>query len=301
MLKLIIAIASVFVLSSLLFIYFVPLGTNIFIASPKSSNFSLEGSSMQFYPNLRFATPEISYKISSDCILQKQNDMEYAMNIVENLTALEFYPVENNEDIAISCKDRNVNAGNGFFVAGEGGPTNITVAGDFNVITHGDIVLIRESKCETPNVGIHELFHVLGFEHSPNRNNIMYNVTDCKQTIGEDMLHLLDELYSVPSNPDLYFEDVSAEMKGRFLNVNMTVFNGGLKDSANAEINIYADGDLVKQVELNELEIGGGRSISLGNVFISKINVNTLEIQISSEFDEINKENNKIKLEIKNN
>ena len=59
----------------------------------------------------------------------------------------------------------------GLFIAGEGGPSNITKSGDFSVITHGSILLIKESKCERPNIAIHELLHALGFDHSENPNN----------------------------------------------------------------------------------------------------------------------------------
>ncbi len=288
---------SLFVISLMTF-YFLPLGTINFSAKTGNYNFSInnESSSMQFYSNMRFPNKAISYRIS-DCPLQKQNDMEFAFDIIENLTSLRFYP-SNDEEISIMCEEQN-RISNGLFIAGEGGPTNITVAGEFNVISHGDILLITESKCPKPNVALHELLHVLGFEHSTNRENIMYNLTNCEETIGEDMIQLINSLYSIESNPDLIFKDASASMAGRFVSINMTIINAGLKDAGESKINIYADGNLIKEIYLESLEIGNGRIITIENIFVTQISVSELELSINSNFNEINKGNNKIKLEIK--
>ena len=67
----------------------------------------------------------------------------------------------------------------------------------------------------------------------------MYNVSRCKQTIGSDIVNLLDDLYSTPTYPDLAFENVSAFMKGRYLNTEMVIRNNGLKNSDSVKIFIY--------------------------------------------------------------
>ena len=185
------------------------------------------------------------------------------------------------------------------FIAGEGGPTNITQAGEFSVISHGQILLIRESKCKDPNIALHELLHVLGFKHSSNPNNIMYNISKCDQVIGDDIVGLINRLYAYPSYPDLVFENVSAQMKGKFLDVNISVRNNGLKDADVAKIIIYADGKKIKEVELEPLQIGYGRMMVLGNIWIPQIIVNELEFYIDYNGNELEKENNRIKLEIK--
>jgi len=279
--------------------YFVPLNTVNVNLNPGNYNFSIiQGNVLeQFYPNMRFPSSAISYRIS-DCPLQKTDDMNYAFRQVEQITPLSFYPVDTNEEIVVTCQDVNI-VHDGMFTAGEGGPTNITVAGEFNVITKGYILLIRESNCPKPNIAIHELFHVLGFGHSTNPANIMYTVTSCDQIIGQDMIDTINELYSVPSLPDLIFQDASASLSGRFLNLNVTVINGGLVDAGNSTVTISADGKVIKEVDLDALGVGQGMITTMQNIFIPQLSVKKIELVINDNFYEISKDNNKIDLEIK--
>jgi len=281
----------------LMFYWFLPGGID-FGSRSGNSNFSVEYASeeMQFYKNMRFSTPSISYNIL-DCPLQKENEMAYAFEILDNLTLLSFYPVQSDEEISVTCQSENRMEG-GLFIAGEGGPTNITDSGEFSVIHKGKILLIRDSRCERPNVALHELFHVLGFKHSLNKKNIMYNISKCSQTIGEDIPELLNNLYSYPTYPDLVFENVSAKIESRFLYTNISVRNNGLAVAGEGEIIIYVDEKQITSVDLEPLDIGYGRMIILGKVFISPLVVESLEFEIKYDGEELEKENNKIKLNI---
>jgi hypothetical protein len=298
-LKLIFTLISVFILIPLLIFYFIPSSTFHFAMQPQNSNFSvIEGNSdMQYYPNMRFPSNDISYRISN-CPLQKENDMEYAFEIMNNITNLKFNSVLYNEEISITCEEKERYNDGGLFIAGEGGPTNITVAENFNVITHGEILLIKHSNCPKPNVATHELLHVLGFGHSNNPNNIMYNITNCEQTLSDDVLNLIDKIYSVPSYPDLIIKNVSGLIKGRFLELNFSVLNGGLQDAGESRVIVYAEDKIVEEIELSSLKIGSGRLISTKNIWIPQINVKELTVVINSDFDEITKENNNVTLKI---
>lgn len=289
---------SVMVILCLLIVYFfVPLNTTELGSSKNSnSNFTLNESygNMQFYENMRFPSTDISYRISG-CPLDKKANMEEAFSILSNLTVLEFYPVSKREEIFVTCDDETQFDGN-LFIAGEGGPTNITVAGDYNIITSGKILLLRESQCPKPNVAIHELLHVLGFDHSTNPENIMYEITKCSQTIGEDIIEFINTIYLIPSQPDLVVEDVSGFMSGKYLNANLTVRNQGITDSLRGKIIIYADDKEIKQIPLDYLEVGYGTKLSLSNIWINKISINEIKFVIETDFEELSKSNNEVVL-----
>jgi len=290
-----------FVIFLLVFYWFIPFGEIEFMTSgPGHSNFTLNSSaveSMQFYENLRYSELRISYRIE-DCPLEKADEMRNAFKTIEDKTILTFYPVSNNEEILVTCESKTKFEGK-FFVAGEGGPTNITQAGSFNVIHNGGIVLLRDSNCPNPNIAIHELLHALGFDHSKNPENIMYEISRCDQEIGQDTINVINELYSVPSLPDLSFEDASASMKGRYLDITMVVRNNGLKNSGNSKVIIYADNESVKELEIEPLVIGSGKQITFTNIFVMQTSVNEVKLSIEYGSEELKKENNIITLKIK--
>lgn len=293
----------IIVIAFLLIYFFIP--TKTIELNPEykqgNSNFNFDNSTagMQFYENMRYQTNEISYRIYDECTLQKKNDMEQALNIISNLTILEFYPALYGEEISITCSDENIIEGN-TFIGGEGGVTNVTIVGDFHVIFNGKVLLIRDAKCPTPNIAIHELLHALGFAHSENPNNIMYETYECKQTIGEEIPRLLNELYSIPSEPDLIFEDVTATLNGRYLDTNLSLRNNGFKSSPESKIIISVDGKKTKEIDVPPIDIGFGRKISLTNLWVSQINVEEIKFTISGNFDEIDKINNVYVLSVKN-
>jgi hypothetical protein len=302
-LKIILGFICVLCVVGLLALYwFFPLSNAEFKVNAGNSNFSVgsEGmESMQFYPNMRYPDSRISYRIE-DCTLQKKGDMERAFEILEGITVLNFYPVSSEEEIYITCEEIIKVSEPGLFIAGEGGPTKVIAGEKFNVILSGEILLIKDSKCENPNIAIHELLHALGFEHSTNPNNIMYNYTKCSQTIGDDIPDLLNKLYSFPSYADLSIVNITADIHGRYLDSNITIKNSGLKNSENAVLKIYADEKLVDEIDVSPIEFGEGKIIILKNILISKISVDKLNFVIDTNFNELEKENNKITLEIKN-
>ncbi|MBT4376819.1 matrixin family metalloprotease [archaeon] len=266
----------------------------------RNTNFSLvdENINLQFYPNMRFPTMNISYEIKDKCNLQKQGDVLRAFEILNEDTILDFYEVIGNGEIKISCEDKN-RVEDGLFIAGEGGPTNITESGNFHVITEGEILLIRKSSCEEPNIAIHEILHVLGFNHSNNKNNILYPVSNCKQRMGEEIAGEIDKLYSVPTLPDLSLTSASAIKHGRYLDINFSVENSGLIGSEKAVVIVYADGKKIDKLEVDELQVGHGRKIDITNLWISQLKLEFLELVIETNLVELTKENNNIVLQIK--
>lgn len=261
-------------------------------------NLNNDTMNMQFYENMRFPDKRISYLIDDACSLKKKNSMKRAFDIIENLTVLEFYPLSEDFEIEVTCQEKVVMNG-GLFIAGEGGPINITDGDKYSVILDGSILLIKDSLCPRPNVEIHELLHVLGFNHSDNENNLMYPVSKCNQVISEDILEKINELYLEESYSDLNFESANAEIDGRNLDLNLSIRNSGLKDSEEAIVKIYFDDTIIKELDLAELEIGYGVKIELKNIWLKKIKTEELKVVIETNFNELSKENNEIIL-IKN-
>ncbi len=264
-----------------------------------NNNFTLGNysESMQFYENMRFPEKEVSYFIEENCTIYKKDEMERAFDLIENKTILEFYPSTEDSEITVSCDEKN-KFREGLFIAGEGGPDKIVVSNKFNVILSGKILLIRKTNCARPEIATHELLHVLGFNHSENSQNVMYPISKCGQTIGEDMIKKVNDLYSIRSLPDLSFDYVYAEIDARFLYLNMSVRNGGLKDSENSSLIIYADDKEIKRIELDNMALGTGKRIELKNLVIQKIKVDELKLIIESNELELEKKNNEVILEI---
>ncbi len=277
--------------------WFYPFSGVEFKHEKNDGNFSLSSGvngsgEFQFYENMRYPSNEISYRIH-DCPLQQMNDMERALRIIEDLTILEYVSVESGEELYITCESGNVMNGD-LFVAGEGGPSKIIETGDYNLILEGKILLIRVSDCPQPNVEVHELLHTLGFGHSENPNNIMYPIYECGQEIGDEIPNLINELYSIEAKPDLAFEGVSAQIKGRFLDVNFSVVNRGLIISEDSEVVVYVEGRDVKTYDLEEIEPGAGVVVKLGGIAIREINPDEVSLEIENNFGEMDKLNNKI-------
>ena len=283
------------ILVLLLFMYsFFPF-ENIDFSIDNNPSFSLDSSpvKMQFYENMRFPEPEITYTLQRTCTLKKKQDMKEAFDIIENLTILEFTELYEGGQIFVACEEKNI-VEEGMFIAGEGGPTKIISGDAFNVIFTGNIRLIRDSQCSKPNVAMHELLHVLGFNHSDNPQNLMYPISKCSQTIGNEIVEEINRLYSSPSYPDLFFENASGSKEGRYLNIEISVRNGGLKTSSNSKVVIYSEEKVLKQVELKGMDVGMGITVNMKNIDVGLNRFDKIKIKIENGFDELSKENNEI-------
>ncbi|MCK5617595.1 matrixin family metalloprotease [Candidatus Pacearchaeota archaeon] len=246
-------------------------------------------SDIQFYPNMRYVDSNISYRIG-DCNIHKTNDAIRAFNEVENKTALSFYEVSEDEEILISC-DSVSKIQNGMFIAGEGGPSNITKLTSSYVILQGQVLLLEESSCGRPIVAIHEIFHTLGFTHSNNVCNIMYNSSKCSQEIGQDMIKLIDELYSYDPLPDLEIINVYGKLHDEYMDLNFSVRNDGLMDSGDSSIRVYSGNNAVKEIDIGVIELGAGVEVVLKNVLVGT-KADNISILILHEFEEFDKDNN---------
>ena len=292
--KILIGLFFILIVSILLFNYISFTPENSYgekVSSSQNTNFTENNLvNQQFYPNMRYSDSKISYKIEN-CSLAKKNNFEDAIKIISNKTVLSFYQVNSNPEILVSCSEKQ-KVESGFFIAGEGGPTKAIQSGKYYVILNGEVLLIKDSQCLNPNIAIHETLHALGFEHSTNKNNIIYNISSCDQEIGIDTINLIDSLYQEEGLPDLSFEDVSAKIHDGYLDANMSIRNIGLKDANESRIIITVKNKEVKEINVSELLIGEGILISLQNIKINQKSIDNVTFFIEDNFKELDKENN---------
>ncbi len=259
-------------------------------------NFS-DSQTKQFYPNMRFKTGRISYYFGNECPKEKTNNMVQAFRYLENRTGgkLEFYE-KNPGDISVRC-GKEFEAGGGLYVAGEGGPILIINGSLFNVIIEGQILLLYSESCSY-NIEVHELLHVLGFDHSPDSRSIMYNVSNCNQVLAEDIVNEIIRLYSYESLPDLTFGEISASKKGMYLSMNFSVRNQGLADAENVKVALLADDSNREEFDFDDIELGSRRLFYFENL---RIPISTKNITLVIEDGaEIYSENNIAVLNVKN-
>jgi len=247
---------------------------------------------MMFYENLRFKQKTISYSIDDSCSEKRFNDAITAFDILDNSTILDFIEEENGE-IFVSCSQEIPQIDERHFISGEGGPTSIVNATNFNVVLNGTILLYEDNDCQSPIVAIHEILHVLGFRHSSNKDSIMYPVSNCKQQITPEILERIDVLYHYPTLPDLVITRVDAVKKGFLLDFAVTVMNAGLDKSPNATLLVYNGDKRIFEYNLGSLEIGVGKVVSTKNTKIFGSNENlTFIVDRDNLISEISEKNN---------
>ena len=261
---------------------------------------SFPSGEMQFYPGMRFSKLPISYSISSQCSEEKAENIDNAVQILEQETNLIFEKLNNEGQILVRCQEisnREIEKQE-FFVAGEGGPTEIVNTTLHYVILKGEILLLRESDCTQPLIALHEMLHVLGFDHSQNKMSIMYNVSNCQQKLTKDIINEINRLSSISSLPDLYFSNITATKSGRYLSFEVEIRNRGLATSNSTTIAIYAAGDEEEQkidsFDVNEMDVGDGIFLKVENVRLPSRATDEIKFVIDTEnkIAELDEENN---------
>ena len=170
----------------------------------------------QFYPNMKFNHNNISYRINTNCNINHRTRITGAFDeLSDEVKIISFIETNSdNADIEVICpSDRNKvipEEENDFFVAGEGGAKQIIQTKRYNIIKDGAILLYENPEdklvCNWPNVELHELIHVFGFNHSSDENSLMNPILkSCDQRLDKSIVNDLKRLYSEKNLPDLYF------------------------------------------------------------------------------------------------
>lgn len=237
------------------------------IVNPGNEEIIEYSSSEQFYKSMRYKDKSISYFISPSCDEEKRQDMVDAFLILEEKTILDFVLDSENAEINVLCSDVAPEVGQeDYFVAGEGGPSEIINSTLYSVILKGKISLFRNDRCDKSKVAVHELLHALGFNHNQNPKSILYPTLNCEQEIDEETLRDIDKLYSVEPKPDFEIFKVEASKGGRYLNFDIEVINQGLVDADNVKLTVYSRDRKVEDFELNEIKIGARKILNVNNL-----------------------------------
>jgi hypothetical protein len=257
-----------------------------------------------FYPNMRFNHANITYYIEPSCSQKRTQIMIKAFSILENKTQhLTFFPKPKEKaDILVGCSQDYITEGENTFRAGEGGPTRFINTTLYYVIAKGKVLLYKEEQCDYPVVELHELLHVFGFDHSENPQDIMYNYSGCNQRINNEVIETLNSLYSKEILPDLYFTEINATKRGRYLDLKTIIRNRGLKDAQETDLVIFSqNNELIKKFVINKTEFGTGRILYAKNIMLPSRSTDKIKFSIDSKnnIKEYYENNNEIILTIK--
>ena len=258
------------------------------------------GETPVFSEKLRFNHDDISYFIEPTCQLKRKNQMIEGFNEFQKaISTISFHQTsKETADIQVGCSDDYIELGENLFAAGEGGPSRILNSSNFKVIEKGKIILFEETDCDYPVVEVHELGHVMGFDHSPNPKNIMYNISRCDQRITDDMIETINQLYSIEPLPDARISELISIKKGIYIDFNITVLNEGLNTMPNISLTLESEGEEIKKFYLNEIEIGSGRTLFVTNLKLPSRKISTIKFIIDKEnsIKELSEDNNMAKM-----
>jgi len=258
-----------------------------------SKNQSSYSSSFQFYYNMRFAKKEVSYSVDAACSADKKTKMLQAFTRLQEETLLLKFFQSSNPDITVNCEETEEQVKGSYYIAGEGGPVTIINVTNFYIIEKGNVLLLyAKSECNNYNIELHELLHVFGFEHSENKESIMYNITACNQVLTNDIINELKRLYSIPELPDLSFSNISALKHGSYLDFYVEVKNTGLNLATDITLGVYGENEKLDDFNLGNVNYGEGKNLDVKNLKIARTTTNLKFILVDGE--ELDKENNVI-------
>ncbi|MEK6927285.1 MAG: matrixin family metalloprotease [Nanoarchaeota archaeon] len=256
---------------------------------------NMTNSSIQFYPNMRFSSSDLTYSLDSGCNENRKKSAIDAMKLLESEIPVTFTLGTENPEIIIECSSEEPEiAEKNHVIAGAAKPNNIINATKFFVIENSNISLYKDESCDRPLVALHEMLHAFGFDHNSNENSIMYPITSCEEEIDLDIINELKRLYSYASLPDVVIEKVVANSSGRYINFEIEIGNQGLIDAKNVQLDIVSSGESAKVYELEDIEVGRKKILSVQNIKVK--DAENVEFRIIMNEGDLNMADNTAKL-----
>jgi hypothetical protein len=272
---------------------------------PTSINASSE--LVQFVPNMRFNTNNISYGFQMDCGPERITSTTEAFNILSEKTqVLYFHEVRilSSPQIIIKCSEESKETESEdptrkSFIAGEGGPTKFLELEPYSLILEGEIQLYSSKhirKCSEPLVEIHELLHVLGYNHIDDKTSILYEFLSCDQELKQNIINDIRRLYSEPAKAELSIQNISASKAGSYLDFYIEIKNTGLISAEDVFLEVLADGKEVKTFEIQDLSPGMLRSLGIKNLRIPSRGASSIKFIVKSSTEEYFLQNNVVEM-----
>jgi len=255
---------------------------------------------IQFAPNMRFNHNNITYFIM-DCELDKISRLNQAFFIIENETKIitfrEIYSKED-ADITVSCSAESLETEKNVFISGEGGPTKFLNLSIYPLILKGKVILYEKSSCNYPITELHEIFHVLGFDHINDSKKIMYPYVDCKQRIDLELINSLIRIYSIEPLAEIYFLNASGIKSGLYLNFSVKIINEGLVNAEKIILEVYEDNRKTDVFDLKDINSGITQGFWIGNMKLNSLSTKEIKLKIITKTREYSYENNVVELKV---
>lgn len=261
---------------------------------------------------MKFNHNNISYRIDPYCNTKRKEKIKKAFQEITNQAPIiTFKESFSKADIEVSCSKapESEPTDEKHLIAGEGGAKEIIQTKRNYIITKGVVYLydnndnkMKTTECEYPNIELHELMHVFGFDHSENKNSLMYPILEsCDQIIDQSIINQLKKLYSQKNLADIYFENISATKKGRYLDYNFTIKNSGSIDSENVTLTILDNNKVIEEKDLGKLKFGAGITITTTNLKLAHLNPDEIKFIIDKDnkIEELDEDNNLARVEFR--
>lgn len=253
-----------------------------------------------FYSGMRFNHLPVSVYIEPSCGETKNKRIDSALGMLSEKTILTFIESSNKQeadiDIMCSSSSQGETKGYGTYIAGEGGPTETVFTGKFYIIRKGEISLYNTpTDCKSPNVEIHELLHVFGFEHSQDIESILYPYSRCDQQFTSDIINTINDIYSQKALPELILSNLSlntySKYAWRYADFEITIANVGMFAADSSVLKIYSANKLVDEFNVSALDYGSSSTLTVENMKIPKSSeLKFVVYYLGEEFDKGNNE-----------
>lgn len=169
-------------------------GTNLVAKSPPDDEFNTDKLHWNHMPvSFSFSNENSSDQVK--CQDFQKGRARQAFNLIQNSTnnLVSFAEVEGQADIVVRCYGAKAESPM-YMLAGEGGYSSYG-----NIIENGTLNFYTHLNCGTwPDLEMHEILHVFGFQHKDDESSIMNPVAKkCDLgKIDDDILNSLRETYS---------------------------------------------------------------------------------------------------------